>query len=153
MNQFVLVSFVFFLSFYTGHYPHDSESFNGTIPAPQNLNASDGSFPGKINILWDKVQSSDDIIYLVYRGETPAIEDMKLIKGSSSKKNHAVDRYQLIPNRRYYYRVRAGFDSQNISAFSEADSGFIRNIALPPLDSLSIPVDSTLTKRDTLIRD
>ena len=146
MNQFILLTSLFLLSSPVGQQQHNYKKINKTIAAPQNVSASDGSFPGKINILWDKVQSSEDIVYLIYRGETPAIEDMKLIKAPSSKKNYAVDRYQLIPDQRYYYRVRAGSDSQNISAFSEADSGFIRNIALSPTDSL-------LIKRDTIIRD
>ena len=150
MNYFILSISVFLFSFNFGLYNNDTINMDETIVPPKNIRASDGSFPGKINIVWDKIGNKEGLIYLVYRGESAAIEDMELIKAPPSKKNYIVDRFQLVPEKRYYYRVRAGYDSQNISDFSEPDSGFIRNIALPPTDSLIVPVDSISIQRDSI---
>lgn len=109
-----------------------------TIPAPQNVKASDGQFSGKINIEWDRVAHPEEVKYQIYRGPSPKVEDMKILKAPMTSDHKFSDRYQLLAGEKYYYRVRAAaVNSRNSSHYSEADSGFIMIVAAPQ-DSLRI---------------
>ncbi len=48
----------------------------GSIPAPANVQASDGRFLSKINVTWEKIPNTPRVKYQVYKGETPDIDDM-----------------------------------------------------------------------------
>ena len=148
MKLFILLFTTILLSAFSMHLGNYNSRNPKRTLAPQNVNASDGDFPSKINITWDKVAGNHNIFYQVYRGESPAIEDMELIKAPASKETYVIDRYQIKAGKVYFYRVRAGSNSLDISAYSEPDSGFIRNVALPPIDSSLILSDSLSLKKD-----
>ena len=105
-------------------------------------------------IEWDIVPNAPGITYQVYKGLTPDIKDMEMIVESpTTKRANKLDRYRLEPGVIYYYRVRALYDSRRKSDYSEADSGYIVNVALPPSDSLLSTSGSSLMEKDTISKN
>lgn len=134
MKQLLFLGAILFSSLFT----LATANRNVTIPAPQNVKASDGQFSGKINIEWDRVAHQEEVKYQVYRGSSPTVEDMKMLRAPMTSDNKFSDRYQLVAGETYYYRVRAAaVNSRNSSLYSEADSGFVMVVATPQ-DSLQI---------------
>ena len=99
--------------------------FSQTLLPPQSVTASDGEYPEYVKVTWQTLGNGTE--YQVFRGESPEPQRMKPI--SSWQKSAVLqDRNHLIPDRRYYYRVKAQY-GQIKSNFSVADVGYIRSSA------------------------
>lgn len=87
-----------------------------TLPAPQNVQASDGTEPGKVVITWSAVTGATH--YLVYRA-TSEDGDYSLIATVTATSYEDMD---VTEGTTYWYRVRA-CNAQGCSSLSAADSG------------------------------
>lgn len=87
-----------------------------SLPAPQNVQASDGTYPGKIVVTWDPVTGATH--YLVYRalGEERDYSFLATVNATSYEDN------DVEAGKTYWYRVRA-CNAQGCSVLSQPDSG------------------------------
>ena len=96
-----------------------------TLPAPQNVRATDGTEPGKVVVTWDEVSGATH--YLVYRALEEAGEYSLLATVTETRyEDQAVEQ-----GKTYWYKVRA-CNAQGCSPLSAADSGTPGEEEVPP---------------------
>lgn len=86
------------------------------LPAPQNVQASDGTYPDKVVVTWDPVSGATH--YLVYR----ALSEEGEYSFLASVTTTSYEDSDVEPGKTYWYRVRA-CNAQGCSVLSQADSG------------------------------
>ncbi len=105
--------------------PADAGFRLGPVPpgAPQNVQASDGTFSDRIRITWSAALGASH--YEVWRSDLPGAEYLRIAQVSST----SYDDWDVVPGRTYYYRVKA-CNEHGCSDFSQTDSGVAA--AAPP---------------------
>lgn len=93
---------------------------------PDEVSASDGSFTDKVRVTWNVATSATS--YEIYRGLLADGSDKELIGESVSPMFYD---FTTLPNTLYYYRVVA-VNPTGRSDYSQGDSGYRSNLALPP---------------------
>ncbi|MEN3009751.1 MAG: hypothetical protein ABDI20_01995 [Candidatus Bipolaricaulaceae bacterium] len=96
-----------------------------TLPAPQNVQASDGTEPGKVVVTWQAVQGATH--YLVYRALSQDGDYTHLATVAATTYEDA----DVEPGKTYWYRVRA-CNAQGCSVLSDPDSGTPGEGEAPP---------------------
>ena len=101
------------------------------VMPPEIISASDGRYEKYVKVIWQSLPKG--FFYKVYRSGNVDFSDEKEISNGWKKSNWLLDTYRLIPDKRYYYRVVAGKTSQDVSAPSPSDKGYIKGntFALP----------------------
>ena len=121
------------------------------VPIPQNISATDGTYDRYIVVSWDQMEPG--MQFKVFRSTSESTENMKPVTDAWQQNTFLLDEKGLARGVKYYYRVKAGRNSRDISEFSSADSGFIPGlITAIPTDSLNIGVDTLKIEKDS-IRD
>lgn len=83
---------------------------------PQNVQASDGTFPDRIRVTWEASLGAST--YEVYRSDIPGADFLRIATTSAT----SYDDTDVVLGRTYWYKVKA-CNSYGCSDFSQADSG------------------------------
>ncbi len=94
------------------------------VMPPEIISASDGRYERYVKIIWQSLP--EGFFYKVYRSDTQDFVEEIEISNGWKKSNWLLDTYRLVPNKKYYYRVVAGKTSQDVSAPSPSDKGYIK---------------------------
>ena len=96
-----------------------------TPPAiPTGVSASDGAYTDRIEVSWDSVTCTDE--YIVNRSNSDSDYGEEIAETTDT--SYTDDAPGLIPDRRYYYWVRA-YNSFGSSDFSDPDTGYVRAVS------------------------
>jgi hypothetical protein len=96
-----------------------------TPPAiPTGVSASDGAYTDRIEVSWDSVTCTDE--YIVNRSDSDSDYGEEIAETTDT--SYTDDDPGLIPDRRYYYWVRAN-NSFGPSDFSDPDTGYVRAVS------------------------
>lgn len=131
-------------AFVMNHYGQESTvdvGYRGEVPGllpPENVTASDGTFPNRIGISW--FPSPGATYYKVFRADSAG---GVLITLADHVTSTSYEDNTVTPGRLYYYRIQAWNDS-GASALSAMDSGYA---------GLEIPAPSGLSASDGLYSD
>ena len=92
-----------------------------TPPAfPLGVSASDGAYTNRIVVSWDSVTCTDE--YIVNRSDSDSDYGEEIAETTDT--SYTDDEPGLIPDRRYYYWIRA-YNSFGLSEFSDPDTGYV----------------------------
>ena len=98
-------------------------------PAPVNVRASDGTFPGRIEIDWDQPASDSTVNHwLVYRSTQP--DAATAVQVDTSTNTHSISD-DVIPGTVYNFWVKACTQQDTCSELSAPDSGYAGVISAP----------------------
>ncbi|MEZ5583048.1 MAG: fibronectin type III domain-containing protein [Candidatus Competibacteraceae bacterium] len=112
-----------------------------TPTAPANVNASDGTFPDRINISWSAVTNATS--YELYRSNSSSDNGSLRTTVSST----SFDDTSVSPGITYWYRVKA-CNNAGCSGFSSANSGFAQEeVTVPGIPTGVSASDGTFEDR------
>lgn len=97
------------------------------LPPPDNVSASDGTYPEKVRITWKRVEGAD--LYKIYRHSDCC--GQRTMLGSTT--NLYFDDMEISSAAVNYYWVKAA-DAKATSAYSHYDSGYRMLRPLPPVN-------------------
>lgn len=117
-----------------------------SLPSPQVVNASDGTYPDQIIITWQA--AGKNTFYKVYRSNACGEKQPALISNGWKRSAYLVDRNNLELDKLYYYQIQSAENSQLVSALSPCEVGYISlkkdiPVANPNKDSLNLPTIDT----------
>lgn len=113
------------------------------VPAePQNVSASDGTFPAKVVVTWDAVSNATR--YSVYRNSSNVVMTATDISGDIT--TAVFEDTAAVQDSTYYYWVKAG-NAAGWSIFSQPDYGFVTPSVLA-YDGFDYPAGSDIVGKD-----
>jgi fibronectin type 3 domain-containing protein len=92
---------------------------DGRPPPPTNVQASDGTYTDKVQIIW--TASPDATSYTIYRATSTSRRASKVAIGTTSETNY--DDTTALAGKTYYYWVKAS-NTYGTSGFSVYDTGY-----------------------------
>ena len=104
-------------------------------PSPQQISASDGTYAKYVLIKWMSPGSAQS--FQVYKSPDLDINNATLLNKKTLESSWLLD-YDVRPGKKYNYWVKATYDAEPTSPYSQTDQGYAANVEKIALDEAQI---------------